>query len=90
MLKEQRRLQEALAHYKNALEIYPDHPISLNNIGSTLFAIGETIQAIEHLTKVIELDSNYAEAFNNLGNAYRHIKKLGLRGSVWVDIGISG
>ena len=44
-------------------------------MGSTLIDIGEYQEAKSNLKKAIELQPDYAEAYNNLGNAYKEMEE---------------
>ena len=63
------RVDEAIAHYKKAIEIRPDHAEAHNNLGIVLAGRGQFDEAIAQYQKALEIKPNYAEAHNNLGNA---------------------
>ncbi len=48
----------AIAHYTQALELYPNHPQLLADRGQLAFDQGDTEAALADLTKAIELDPN--------------------------------
>jgi predicted O-linked N-acetylglucosamine transferase (SPINDLY family) len=58
-----------------ALNLKPDDPYTLNNIGNAYQALGKFESATESFINAIKIKANYAEAYNNLG----YVKeKLGL------------
>jgi tetratricopeptide (TPR) repeat protein/cbb3-type cytochrome oxidase subunit 3 len=68
-LLEQGQLNEAIAHYREAVEIKPDVPEVQSNLGNALVREGEVEEAIGHLQKALQIDPSYAEAYNYMGNA---------------------
>ncbi len=63
------RIDEAIEHYRKALEIKPDYPDAHNNLGIALASGGRIDEAIEHYEKALEINPDYAIAYNNLGIA---------------------
>ena len=63
------QVDEAIAHYRKALEIKPDYAEAHNNLGNALAGRGQVDEAIAHYRKALEIKPDYAEAHNNLGNA---------------------
>ena len=68
-LADRQLLDEAIAHYRKALEINPDYAEAHNNLGLALADRGPTDEAIAHYRKALEIKPDYAEAHNNLGLA---------------------
>jgi tetratricopeptide (TPR) repeat protein len=68
-LLEKGQLNEALAHYRDAVQIKPDVPEVQSNLGNALVRVGEVDEAIDHLQKALQIDPAYAEAYNFMGNA---------------------
>jgi tetratricopeptide (TPR) repeat protein len=68
-LKNQGRLDEALAKYQKALEIRPNSAEAHNNLGEVLARIGRPNEAVAEYRKALEIRPDLAEAHNNLGNA---------------------
>jgi Flp pilus assembly protein TadD len=58
---------EAVAHYRKALELNPKYASAHNNLGHLLTNIGRTDEAMVHLSKALELNPKNAEAHNNFG-----------------------
>jgi protein O-mannosyl-transferase len=60
---------EAIDHYRKALEFKPDYVESHINLGAALAGHGQIGEAIEHYRKAVQFEPGSAEAHNNLGNA---------------------
>jgi tetratricopeptide (TPR) repeat protein len=65
------RLELALGACRKALELQPDYPEVLNNLGLILLAQGQTDDALRHFRQAVGLRPGYAMAWNNLGSALR-------------------
>ncbi len=63
------RVDEAIALYKRALEINPQHLDTCINLGVALFQKGRTEEAISYYQKAVEISPHEADAHNNLGHA---------------------
>ncbi|MBI2968069.1 MAG: tetratricopeptide repeat protein [Bacteroidetes bacterium] len=64
-------INEAIYHYKKALEIYPGYIISNNNLGSIYFTfLGDYKTASHYFSRAVSLDPDYAEAHYNLAYSY--------------------
>lgn len=59
-----------------ALSIYPDLPSVQTNLGLVLARMGESQEAIQHLKKSIELDSNRPAPWVNLASTYQATGEL--------------
>lgn len=60
--------EEAIEHYKKAIEINAKYEVAHNSLGSVLLGQGKIEEAIEHYKKAIEINPKYADPWNNLGN----------------------
>lgn len=67
--------QEAIKHYRRALEIKPSYAHAHNNWGTALAHIGKTEEAIEHFQTALEINPVNAKAHYNLGNALASLGK---------------
>jgi tetratricopeptide (TPR) repeat protein len=76
VLHDQKKLDEAIAEYRKAIELDPKFAITHNNLGKALAAQGKFDEALAEHRKAIELDSKYADAYVNLGGGLRELKKL--------------
>jgi tetratricopeptide (TPR) repeat protein len=69
ILDKQGKIEEASAHYSEALRIKPDYAETHNNLGAALIRQGKIEQALGHYYKALQIKPDYAEAHNNLGAA---------------------
>src|SRR5262245_47085575 len=65
------RLDLALGACRKALDLQPEYPEVLNNLGLILLAQGQTDDALRHFRQAVNLRPGYAMAWNNLGSALR-------------------
>ena len=63
------QVDEAIAHYRKALEIKPDDVEAHTNLGNALAGSGQFEEAIAHYRKALEIKPDFAEIHANLGNA---------------------
>jgi len=70
------KIDEAIDDLQRALEIDPDFPPALSNLGHALSERGEFQQAETHCRRAAELDPLYAAAHVNLGRALKAQYKL--------------
>ena len=75
-LKEQGKLDEAVACYRRALELKPNYAEAHNNLGAALQDRGKLGEAVACYRRALELRPDFAEAHNNLGNSFREQGKL--------------
>jgi Flp pilus assembly protein TadD len=61
------KLDEAMAHYRQAIAQNPQYAEAFNNLGEALVAKGEDKQAIAQFEKAAQLGATYATAHTNLG-----------------------
>ena len=64
-----RKIPEAVACYRRALELAPDAPELYNNLGIALKDEGKLDEAVACYRRALALKPDFAEAHNNLGNA---------------------
>ncbi|MGB4107797.1 MAG: tetratricopeptide repeat protein, partial [Alphaproteobacteria bacterium] len=69
------RLDEAIAHYKKALEKAPDTPDFLNNLGATLIALCRYDEALPLFQKILEKDPKNFNALSNIGAVLQNRKQ---------------
>ena len=67
---QQRRMDEAIAHLQQSLEIKPDYAEAYYNLGTVLLQQGRTDEAIAHFQKAVEIKPDHASAHKNLGIAF--------------------
>lgn len=63
---------EAIIHYKKALNLNPNYEHALNNLGVIYFKKGEEEKAIELLEKAITANASYGDPYYNLGAIYHN------------------
>ena len=66
---ERGQLNEAIANYREALEIKPEVAQVQSNLGNALVRGGNVEEAIVHLQKALQIDPAYPEAYNHMGSA---------------------
>jgi len=62
------RMEEAIANYREALQLAPQSAEAHYNLGSLLGMRGEVEEAKRHLELAVKFEPDYAEAHSNLGN----------------------
>ncbi len=68
-LRDQGRLDEAVASYRETLRLAPNFAEAHNNLGSALARQGEQEEAVREFSRAVELAPGFAAAHNNLGVA---------------------
>ena len=62
------RLEEAAAHYRDAIRLRPAYPEALYNLGNVLAAQGRPAEAEAQYERALAFDDRFAAVHNNLGN----------------------
>ena len=68
-LQSQGKTDEAIAAYRQALQINPHFAEAHNNLAAELAMSGQQQIAIKHFQQVVEIKPDYAQGHFNLGNA---------------------
>jgi tetratricopeptide (TPR) repeat protein len=68
-LARQGRVEEAIAHYREALTINPMNVNASINLGVALMGLGRLEEAVDQYGKLLELQPHHPGVHNNLGNA---------------------
>jgi tetratricopeptide (TPR) repeat protein len=63
------KVDEAIAHYRQSLQINPDATDVQNDLGVALFQSGNVDEAIVHYQQALKINPDFASAHYNLGNA---------------------
>ena len=69
VLKDQGKLDEAIAYYSKAITIKPDFAEAHNNMGIAQQGQGEFKKASRSFATAVSIRPDYAEAYYNMGNA---------------------
>lgn len=64
------RTDEAMAHYRAAIDVKPDDAFARNNLGRALASLGRLEEARVTLVEAVRLEPGNAEAWSNLGNVH--------------------
>ncbi|WP_422926828.1 tetratricopeptide repeat protein [Singulisphaera sp. PoT] len=64
-----KRYDQAMANYREALELDPNSPDANNLLGAALDALGKPDEAFAYYRKAVKLEPIYPDARNNLGSA---------------------
>ncbi len=67
ILTSERRFDEAIAHYRKALETDPDPGLTYSNLGAALAETGHFDEAMENFRLSVKSDPECAEGHTNLG-----------------------
>jgi tetratricopeptide (TPR) repeat protein len=67
VLSEQREAEQAIDHYRQAVDLRPDYAEAHYNLGRLLVEKGQLDDAIAHYEKAVAINPADAEAQNNLG-----------------------
>ena len=76
VLKEQGKLDNAVAQYHRALALKPDFAEAHNNLGNALKKQGKLNEAVAQYERALALKPDYVVARLNLGNTFREQGKL--------------
>ena len=63
-------MQEAIEHYKQALQLNPEYPDALRNLGSALVQTGRPAEAIEYYRQSLKLEPDVYSVYYNMAVAY--------------------
>jgi Tfp pilus assembly protein PilF len=80
-LHRQGELQDAAAHYREAIRLRPAFPIAWNNLALTHFSQGEVGEAERCVREALRLDPDLADAHNNLGMIHYQLARLAEAGN---------
>jgi len=72
---EKGKIEEAIAHYKQAIELFPEYFQALNDLGAAYLKLNEFKKAVTTLRQAIEVNQHIAFPYVNLGIALVHQKQ---------------
>src|SRR6059058_5151340 len=75
-LKNQGQLDEAIAHYRRAINIWPDYVEAHYNLGGAYIEKGETDEVLAEYRRAIEIRPEEADSHNNYGSALRELNQF--------------
>jgi len=75
-LKNLGQLDQAMAHYRRALTIWPDYVEAHYNLGGAYIEKGEFDEALAEYRRAIEIRPDEADSHNNYGSALRQLKQF--------------
>ena len=67
-LLEAGRFEEAIDHFRRAVDIMPECAEAHNNLGNALAKVGQSDEAIVHFHRALDFKPDYATAYYNLGS----------------------
>ncbi|MCF6768273.1 tetratricopeptide repeat protein [Thiotrichales bacterium 19S11-10] len=76
MCLKQQKLDDAIIHYKKAIQIAPKHSSAYNNLGIIFQQKGQLNDAIASYEKAVQINPNYYEAYYNLGTIFHDLNQL--------------
>lgn len=66
LLQKRGEVEQARAHYLEALQLDPSHALAHNNLALLLFRQGQVAEAKQHWTEALEVDPSCEPAINNM------------------------
>ena len=70
------QLQEAVGCFQESLELRPESPETLSNLGVALVGLGKHEEALELYQKALRCKPDFPDAHNNLGNVLRDLGRI--------------
>lgn len=71
ILKEQGKVEQAICHYMEAIQIDPRFADAYSNLGNAYKELGRLEDAIKCYDAAIKLKPTFSDAYSNLGSAYK-------------------
>ncbi|HVM59939.1 MAG TPA: tetratricopeptide repeat protein [Verrucomicrobiae bacterium] len=76
ILAHEGKLDDAIVHFEQALQLKPDYAEAHGNLGNALYREGRIEEAIAHYEQALRIRPDYAEAHSNLGFALARLGRL--------------
>lgn len=73
--EKEKYLNEAVIHFKKAVELYPKADFAWHDLGQTYLLLNNLNEALPAFLKAIEIDSTYEKAWMKAGGTYSKLKK---------------
>ena len=70
------KVEKSIDVMREALDLNPNHPNFLNNIGSSFYMLHKYSEAEKYFKKGLEIDNKHLHILNNLGNLKRETNKI--------------
>ena len=70
------KIEKSIDVMKEALELNPNHPNFLNNLGTCFFMLHKFLEAEKYFERGLEIDGKHLHILNNLGNLKRETYKI--------------
>jgi tetratricopeptide (TPR) repeat protein len=70
------RIQDAMGHYEQALQIKPDYAEAHLDLGAALIRLGRPEDAIRHYEQALEIDPDAGETHRNLGVGLEQVGRV--------------
>ncbi len=70
------KIEKSIDTMKEALDLNPNHPNFLNNIGTCFYMLHKYSEAEKYFKKGLEIDNKHLHILNNLGNLKRETYKI--------------
>jgi len=74
-LHQQGRIDDAIAAFRKAIAVNPNHPLAYGNLGAILNDRGQSEESVALCQKAVALDPSLSLAHNNLGLALTKLKR---------------
>lgn len=76
LLYEKRQFNDAIKYYRKTIKQQPSNPICFANLAACLIGQNEPLLGLAAADESIKLKPDYAEAWNNRGNALQHLERF--------------
>lgn len=74
-IDKEKHLNEAIKHFKKAVELYPKADYAWHDLGQTYLLLNRPADALPAFLKAVEIDSTYVNAWLKAGITFKQLKK---------------